>query len=95
MSCENCRTYETGVVDEGTGIRETATDPCDACVAEVLSGEIRRHYSVHGNDQDGWTLNVYRIEPQGHVTPIQNRPEKFDKLKDLLGVIVGNGDIEV
>ena len=53
------------------------------------------HYSIHGNDRDGWTLIEYEIQPAGHVTTTQRRPHEFPKLKDLLEKIVGNGDIDV
>lgn len=52
------------------------------------------YYSIHGNDKDGWRLGTYKVHATNESVTEHRRPEEFEKLKDLLGVLVGNGDID-
>lgn len=48
------------------------------------------YYSIHGNDRDGWTFNIYQyqLDKNGNETDslssYSNKREEFKTLKEIL-----------
>lgn len=43
---------------------------------------MKLHYTISGNDDDGWTLNVYK-RVQDYVTTYWQFPKNYNSLEDL------------
>lgn len=49
---------------------------------------VGKHFTIHGSEVEGWSLNVYNRDAGGAVSPDWREPKLFKTLKDLLNELV-------